>query len=115
MTWNDTTASSATGGFDLDRDGFSDFVVGTTAFMSILYRGGTTNPARVASGLSRLTSSTIVAFSDYDGDGRPDFVGLDNSNGAASIQWAGSDGTTDPRSFIVRLPDDAMFTGQLVR
>jgi hypothetical protein len=115
MTWNDATASSATGGFDLDRDGFSDFVVGTTAFMSILYRGGATNPARVASGISRLTSSTIVAFSDHDGDGRPDFVGLDSSNGPASIQWAGSDGTTDPRSFIVRLPDDVMFHGELVR
>jgi hypothetical protein len=115
MTWNDATASSATGGFDLDRDGFSDFVVGTTAFMSILYRGGATNPARVASGISRLTSSTIVAFSDHDGDGRPDLVGLDSSNGPASIQWAGSDGTTDPRSFIVRLPDDVMFHGELVR
>ena len=59
MTWTDATASSAAGGFDLDRDGFSDFVVGTTAFTSdpLPWRRRRSR-ASVASGLSRLTSSS---------------------------------------------------------
>jgi hypothetical protein len=115
MTWSDATTASAVGSFDLDRDGFSDFVIGTNAYASILYHGSAASPSRVTNGLSHLTSSRVVAFSDHDGDGRPDFVGMDNSTSEASIQWAGSDGTTDPRAFIVRLPLDAMFSGQLVR
>jgi hypothetical protein len=114
MTWPDTTTSSAAGGFDLDEDGFSDFVIGTTA-TAILYRGGPTGPSVVPNGLSRLVGARIVAFSDHDGDGRSDFVGMDPSTSPASISWAGSDGTTNPRSFIVRLPTGAMFNSRLVR
>jgi hypothetical protein len=76
---------------------------------AILYRGGPTGPSVVPNGLSRLVGARIVAFSDHDGDGRSDFVGMDPSTSPASISWAGSDGTTNPRSFIVRLPTGAMF------
>jgi hypothetical protein len=90
-------------------------MVGTNAFSIILYRGGTGGPTKVTGGLSHLGSSRVLAFSDHDGDGRPDVIGMDNSTGEATIQWAGSDGTTDPRAFLVRLPPGATFTGQLVR
>ena len=98
MTWTNTSTSSAAGGFDIDRDGFSDFVVGMTASVPILYRGGAAGPTVVAGGLARLTGSRIVGFSDHDGDGRPDFVGVDTSTNPAAILWAGSDGTTNPRA-----------------
>jgi hypothetical protein len=63
-----------------------------------------------------LNTPGVVASSDHDGDGRVDIVGISTSpEGVASIQWAGSDGTTDPRAFIVGLPVDAMFSGKLVR
>jgi len=116
MTWTDATTSSAAGGFDIDRDGYSDFVVATTASAPILY-GGTTAGARVISnGLARLTGSRVMGFSDHDGDGRPDFIGVDTSTIPASILWAGSDGTTNPRAFAVRLPSSGeMFNGLLVR
>ena len=58
----------------------------------------------------------VIAFSDHDGDGKPDFIGVDDSSiGAVTMQWAGSDGTVDPRSVNVYLPAGAMFSGQLVR
>ncbi|HMF43211.1 MAG TPA: VCBS repeat-containing protein [Polyangia bacterium] len=114
-TWTDTTTSAAAGGFDIDGDGFSDFLVGTNAAAPILYRGATTGPSAVLNGLSHLTGSSIVAFSDHDGDGRPDFIGMSSPFSYPSMQWAGSDGTTDPRAFIVRLPADVMLYGQLVR
>jgi len=56
-----------------------------------------------------------VAFSDHDGDGRPDFVGVNGSVSNAIIQWAGSDGTTSPRAVQVFLPNGAAFSGKLVR
>jgi hypothetical protein len=115
MTWADATVSSGAGGFDIDRDGFSDFLVGTTAVAPILYRGASSSPSVVANGLSRLTGSTIVAFSDHDGDGRPDFIGLDHATSYPSVQWAGSDATTNPRVLDVYLPPGATFSGGLVR
>jgi hypothetical protein len=115
-TWTDATTSSAIGGFDIDRDGFADFVIGTTTYVPMLFRGGIAGPAAVMNGLSHLNTPNVVAFSDHDGDGRVDVVGMSTSaEGVSSIQWAGSDGTTDPRSFIVRLPLDVMFKNQLVR
>ena len=114
-TWTDATTSSAFGGFDIDRDGFSDFVIGTTTNAPIVYRGGPAAPTAIPNGLSRLSGSTTVAVSDHDGDGRPDFVGVDGAATDAGIQWAGSDGTTDPRTFTVRLPSGVTFSGRLVR
>jgi hypothetical protein len=115
-TWTEATTSSAAGGFDIDRDGFADFVIGTTTNRPILLRGSAAGPVGVTNGLSRLNTPGVVASSDHDGDGRVDIVGISTSpEGVASIQWAGSDGTTDPRAFIVGLPVDAMFSGKLVR
>jgi hypothetical protein len=114
MTWTDATTSSAAGGFDIDRDGFADFVIGTPN-APILYRGGVAAPTLIASGLSRLPQTIVVAFSDHDGDGRPDFVGVNDSTSDATIQWAGSDGTTNPRAVLLGLPTGAMFNGLLVR
>jgi hypothetical protein len=115
MTWTEATTASAVGGFDIDRDGFADFVVGTTTSTPLMYRGGAVGPALVPSGLARLTGSSTVAFSDHDGDGRPDFVGVNGSFSNAIIQWAGSDGTANPRAVQVVLPDGATFSGKLVR
>ena len=114
MTWTEPSTASGTGGFDLDRDGLSDFLIGTTAYAPILYRGGVSATV-VSSGLSRLTYSRVVAFSDHDGDGRPDFIGMDDSSIEAGIQWAGSDGTTNPRAALLRLPLGTTFGGKLVR
>jgi hypothetical protein len=114
--WANTATSTAVGSFDINRDGLADFAIGTTGTTPLLYSGGT-NPTVVPSGLSLLIFSTVIAVSDHDGDGRPDFVGI-GSNGAGNptIRWAGSDGTTNPQSFQVRLTDpNAMFTGFLVR
>jgi hypothetical protein len=115
LSWPNATTSSGAGSFDIDGDGFSDFVIGTTGGAPLLYRGATGAPALIASGLSRLTGSKTVAVSDHDGDGRPDFVGVNGTTANAGIQWAGSDGTSDPRTFLVRLPPDVMFSGRLVR
>jgi len=113
--WTDSTNSSAAGGFDINLDGFADFVVGTTANAPILYGGGAAGPNALANGLSHLTGSNAIAFSDHDGDARPDFVGITNSTSYPSIQWAGSDGTSDPRAVIVGLPSGATFTGKIAR
>jgi hypothetical protein len=115
MTWTDTTTSSATGGVDVDRDGFADFVVGTTTNAPIFYRGGSAVPNVVPNAFSRLFVSRTVAFSDHDGDGRPDLIGMDNSTQDVRIEWAGSDGTTNPRSVDLFLPAGVMFKGQLAR
>jgi len=119
MTWIDATTSSAAGGFDIDRDGFSDFAVGTTnGAAAILYRGGVAEIGVAPNGLAHLLYSQTLGFSDHDGDGRPDFIGVSNVDSAtstASIQWAGSDGSTNPRVVYCGLPTDAAFKGQLVR
>jgi hypothetical protein len=115
MTWSDTTTSSAAGGFDIDRDGFADFIIGTNTNVPTLFRGGVAAPTLVSNAFSHLNSSMVVAFSDHDGDGRPDLVGMNASTEGSSIQWAGSDGTIDPRAFIVQLPAGTTFSGYLVR
>ncbi|HEY4395743.1 MAG TPA: VCBS repeat-containing protein [Polyangia bacterium] len=117
-TFTDATARDAAGGFDIDVDGLSDFLVGTSAQAPILYRGTATGPAAVASGLSHLGESVIVGFSDNDGDGRPDFLGSSGqgSTSGQPLQWAGSDGTTNPRVSYLQLSDTtAQLSGQIVR
>jgi len=115
-SWADTTAASAAGGFDIDRDGFPDFAVGTSARAPILYRGSSAGQIVVSGALSSLITSTIIAVSDHDGDGRPDFVGTSGQMEVGSLRWAGSDGTTNPRAFDLRLADvNAHFTGLMVR
>jgi hypothetical protein len=114
MTWTEPSIASGVGGFDLDGDGLSDFLAGTTAYAPILYRGGAV-ASIVPGGLSHLTCSRALAFSDHDGDGRPDFIGVDDSSAAPRIQWAGSDGTTNPRAAFLGLPLDTTFNGRLVR
>jgi hypothetical protein len=113
QTWSDTATTSGIGGFDIDHDGYSDFAIGT-ATMPILYRGSAGGPSAVATGLSRLPGTTVIGSSDHDGDGRPDFIGVSNASDTA-IHWAGSDGTTDPRAVLVRLPIGTTFNGRLVR
>jgi hypothetical protein len=113
-TWTDSTAVSGAGGFDIDRDGYSDFVIGR-ASNPILYRGGAPSPSLVSNGLSRLNASVIIAHSDHDGDGRIDFAGVSGETSDATVQWAGSDGTTNPRAVKVYLPLGATFSSQLVR
>jgi hypothetical protein len=115
MTWTAATTESAAGGFDIDRDRFADFFVGTTANAPVLYRGSATGSILVTGALSALTGSNTVAFSDHDGDGRPDFIGANGATNGAAILWAGSNGTTDPRALQVRLPTEATFSGRLVR
>jgi len=118
MTWTDATTESGVGGFDLDGDNLADFVIGTNNYAPILYRGGAGGPIKVVvGGLSNLTSSLSIAVSDYDGDGRPDFTGVSAGDSSASpvIQWAGSDGTTNPRAYKLILPADVNFDGRLVR
>jgi hypothetical protein len=115
-SWADSTAASAVGGFDIDRDGFPDFAVGTSARAPILYRGSSAGPIMVSGALSSLITSTIIAVTDHDGDGRPDFVGTSGKMEEGSLRWAGSDGTTNPRAFDVRLADvNAHFSGLMVR
>ena len=115
-TWADTTARDVVGGFDLDGDGFPDFTIGTSGQAPLLYRGTAAGPAAVTSGLSHLTASAIVGFSDDDGDGRPDIVGTSGQTSSPSLQWAGSDGTTNPRVAFVQPPTTAlMFSGLIVK
>lgn len=85
-----TSPNSILGGFDIDGDHFSDFAVGLASSSLLLYRGGAT-PTLVQNGLSHCFGSPVT-FSDHDGDGRADIVITGNN-----VQWAGSDGTTDPR------------------
>jgi len=114
LTWSEVMTSSAAGGFDIDRDGFTDFLVGTTGSLPILYRGTSALPTSVPNGLSHMTGSSIVAFSDHDGDGRPDFIGVSDPASDPSVQWLGSDATTNPPSVNIYLPTGARFNG-LVR
>ena len=100
----DTTARDVVGGFDLDGDGVPDFAIGTSGQAPLLYRGTAAGPAPVSSGLSHLTASAIVGFSDNDGDGRPDIVGTSGQMSGPSLQWAGSDGTTNPRVVYLQPP-----------
>jgi hypothetical protein len=115
MTWPDSTTSAAAGGFDLDGDGFSDFVVGKATTPPIVFHGAAAGPSVIPNGLSHLPQTAAVAVSDHDGDGRPDFVGVNDTTSDATIQWAGSDGTTNPRAVLVRLPTGVTFSGRLVR
>jgi hypothetical protein len=115
MRWTDAASSSGAGGFDIDRDGLADFLIGTTASTSVLYRGSKTGPGVVPGGLARLTASRIIAVSDHDGDGRPDFVGGDRLDGPGFVQWAGSDGTTNPRTVYLQFPPDVRLSGVVVR
>jgi hypothetical protein len=110
-TWTDASANSGIGAFDIDNDGLSDFVIGRTGPTPTLYRGGLT-PTLVPSGLSTLDASLLMTFSDHDGDGRPDFVG---GNQMATVEWAGSDGTTNPRSVhLVVLDSNLVLLGYAV-
>jgi hypothetical protein len=105
------------GDFDLDGDGFPDFAVGTSGSTPLFYRGTAAGPALVASGLSHLTASAIIGFSDNDGDGRPDIVGTSGqTSSGTSLQWAGSDGTTNPRVVYVQPPTTSVtFNGLIVK
>jgi hypothetical protein len=114
-TWADTTTRDAIGGFDIDGDGTADFAVGTSA-AALLYRGTAAGPTAVSGGLAHLTESTFVGFSDDDGDGRPDLVGSSGQSGGNVLQWAGSDGTTNPRVSYLQLSDaSAQLNGVVVR
>ena len=111
-----TTASDAMGGFDLDGDGFPDFAVGTSGQAPLLYRGTAAGPTLVSSGLSHLTASAIIGFSDNDGDGRPDIVGTSGQTSGAALEWAGSDGTTNPRVVFLQPPTTTVtFSGLIVK
>lgn len=116
-TWANTTTSDVVGGFDIDGDGFPDFAIGTSG-QALLYRGTAAGPTPVSSGLSHLSPSTIIGFSDNDGDGLPDLVVTSGQTGSsgASVEWAGSDGTTNPRVLFLQPPDTTvMFSGLVVR
>jgi FG-GAP-like repeat len=110
-----TTASDAAGDFDLDGDGVPDFAVGTSGQAPLLYRGTAAGPALVSNGLSHVTASAIIGFSDNDGDGRPDIVGTSGQTSAPSLQWAGSDGTTNPRVVYLQPPTSVAFNGLIVK
>lgn len=115
-TWADTTARDVVGGLDLDGDGFPDFTIGTSAQAPLLYRGTAAGPAAVTGGLSHLTASAIVGFSDNDGDGRPDLVGTSGQMTGTTLEWAGSDGTTNPRVVFLQPPTTTVtFSGLIVR
>jgi len=119
-TWPDTSASNGAGAFDIDGDQVSDFVVGaipaTPAVSPILYRGSTTGPIAVSGALAFLDASQTIGVSDNDGDGRPDFVGSLYQSGSAKLEWAGSDGTTNPRVVRLYVSDpSASFTGDFAR
>lgn len=119
-TWPDTAASSGVGAFDIDGDQISDFVIGsipgTTVIPPILNRGSVTGPSVVSSGLASLDACQTIGVSDNDGDGRPDFVGGVYQSGSPELEWAGSDGTTNPRVVRLYLSDThASFDGRFVR
>jgi FG-GAP-like repeat len=117
-SWTAAWAAGAVGGFDLDRDGFADFLIGNGMVAApALYRGTATGATVVSGALANLTASVIVGFSDHDGDGRPDFIGTSGqASGGASVEWAGSDGTTNPRAVLLRLLDtSAQFSGLIAR
>jgi len=118
--WTYTSASSGVGGFDIDGDQIADFgigsIPGTPTVPPVLYRGSVTGPTTVSSGLASLYASQTLGVSDHDGDGRPDFVGGVYQGGSVQLQWAGSDGTTNPRAVRLFLSDaNATFTGQIAR
>jgi hypothetical protein len=112
-----TTAEDAVGGFDIDADGFSDLAVGTSGQAPLLYRGTAAGPTLVSGGLSHLTASAIIGFSDNDGDGLPDILGTSGqTGGGATVQWAGSDGTTNPRAATLHPVDTSyQFSGAIVK
>jgi hypothetical protein len=115
-TWADTTARDVAGGFDIDSDGFTDFVIGTSSQAPLLYRGTAAVPTAVTSGFSHLTASAIVGFSDNDGDGRPDVVGTSGQMTGATLEWAGSDATTNPRvSFLQLSAASVALSGLIVK
>jgi hypothetical protein len=107
------------GGFDIDGDGLADFLIGRTGSGAVpaLYLGAAPS-VPVMGGFAHLDSSAILTFSDHDGDGRPDIVGTSGYSGSSGVwvEWAGSDGTTNPRVQQVRLTaSGAVFSGAVVR
>ncbi len=114
-TWADTTASDAVGTFDIDGDGFPDLAIGTTG-QAVLYRGTATGPTQVSGALSHISPSVMIGASDNDGDGLPDLVATGGQMSGAFVEWAGSDGTTNPRTFNARLSaTGAQLSGFIVR
>jgi hypothetical protein len=114
-TWADTTASDAVGNFDIDGDGFPDLAIGTSG-QAVLYRGTATGLTQVSGALSHISPSVMIGSSDNDGDGLPDIVATTGQMSGAFVEWAGSDGTTNPRTFNARLSaTGAGLSGLVVR
>jgi hypothetical protein len=113
-TYTNSSVVAILGGFDIDRDGLSDFVLSVSGAYGILYKGGTT-PAVVTNGLSNVGGANALTFSDHDGDGRPDFVAASNSGTSPYVGWLGSDGSTNPRSFNLLLTGTYKLSGRIFR
>jgi hypothetical protein len=119
-SWTDAAVAAGVGMFDIDSDGFADFLIGRGAGSPtpppVLYRGTAGGPTAISGGLAQLHASETIGVSDNDGDGRPDIVGGSGQSGTAVVEWAGSDGTTAPRSARVLLSDQsAQLSGQIAR
>jgi hypothetical protein len=111
------SAAGMVGGFDIDGDSVPDFAIGDlTPGAPLLYRWSNNGPTVVSGGLANLTASTILGYSDHDGDGRPDLIGTSGPMSGATIEWAGGDGTTNPAVVQLHLSSAAaLFTGLIAR
>jgi len=63
-----------TGGLDLNADGLMDFITSADGKGIEVYLGSRDGPLTNRTAIQKLSTTGVIRFADFDGDGMPDFV-----------------------------------------
>ena len=86
-----------TGGFDLNGDGYLDFVTSAGGKGIEVYLGAADGLFEERSAIQRFESSGEISFTDFDGDGLPDFLLFDSRTIDGGVRIGRNVGTLEPR------------------
>jgi len=86
------------GGFDLNRDGYMDFVTSDGGKGIEVYLGARDGLFERKSAVQKFESSGDIRFADIDGDGLPDFVLFDTQQADGGVQIGRNLGLLAPAS-----------------